>query len=489
MAATTAGPDDAEERRRGRRHNAIHGFTAGAEWARLLRAELKRAGEPTRREMEKRTHYSASIFSAADSGRSLATWKHSEAYLRACDVPDEDLPAWQRRHAGYAAAETLRHPPLDHLRTRADVRPAVLQMLHGLGLDLTACAGRGLSVIPDCVPDAVPGPVPAAAELLDPQRFGERVLAWIVYLAGGYDTDVRYWVARWRDLPEPPAPPGPAGPPALAPPPARRTLALLLVGATAVVVGVVAGALYLSGHRGTAALAGRGSASPPPALGPAADAGPAGETLLGLADQAERAAAAPEARYRCVHRADWTVDATDPRARETRTDERLCWANDGPGRRLGTINGRDPHTERLAPGPPPGSPPAPGTDPQALYAAALDRRPKPDGDARPLLYCLDLADTYPLTPAQRGAVLRMLAARDGLVLRGQGFDRLGRAGLAISADGAAGKRVTLLLDQQTGDLLGAQVVTGVPLAAGQTNTEDVAYAESGWFAELPAADR
>src|SRR5262245_56156980 len=134
MAGRATATDDAEERRRGRRHKEIHGFTPVARWARLLRAELQRAGTPTRREMEKRVHHSASTISAVDKGLALPTWEKSEAYLRACDVPEADLPGWRQRHAAFLADEARLHPPVDRLYTRDDLRLAVLGLAQPLGL-------------------------------------------------------------------------------------------------------------------------------------------------------------------------------------------------------------------------------------------------------------------------------------------------------------------------------------------------------------------
>jgi hypothetical protein len=100
MAARTNGPDDAaEERRRGRKHNEIHGFGPAAGWARLLRAELHRAGTPSRRDMARHGYFSSTMMSATDNGRTIPSWHLSEAYLRGCEVPDEDLADWRWRYA------------------------------------------------------------------------------------------------------------------------------------------------------------------------------------------------------------------------------------------------------------------------------------------------------------------------------------------------------------------------------------------------------
>ncbi|WP_426514433.1 hypothetical protein ACPPVO_29750 [Dactylosporangium sp. McL0621] len=492
MAAPTTGPDGAAKRRRGRKRGDIQGFGPAAGWAGRLRDALDLVGPPTRRELAKRLFVSTSTLSEIDDGRTLPEWDKCRRYLLiGCAVPEAELGQWERWYEQAAAEAARLRPDLRRLRTRADVRPELLRMLDVAGVTLATCAERAGAPAPRFLPGSAPG----AADLVDEARFDARVLAWIVYLAGGTQADVRHWQRRYDQLPEPwpddtatapprpephpqrPSPlPGPASERPRGRAPVLGWVAAGALGAT------LAGVLFVAVPGGrTTALGGRGA---PPALGLVADGGPAGDALRRLAESAEALPAEAEARYRCIHRVAWT----DERAARVRTDEQVCWANDAPGRLTETVSGRGPapvtRVERLEPGLPPGTVDAPGTDPGALFALVARQRPKPDGDVRPLLLCLDIADRYPLGPAQRGAVLRMLAARDGIVLRGQGADGLGRPGLAVSADGAAGSRVTLFFDREDGRLLGGQTVRAVPAAGGATTTEDVAYAEAGWSATL-----
>ncbi|MEV8517055.1 hypothetical protein [Dactylosporangium sp. NPDC051484] len=494
--------------RRGRRHNRIHGHGPVAEFARLLRSELTRAGTPSRSAQAKKGNYGASTMSLVDNGRTMPSWAQAEAYLKGCDVTGPDLDEWRESHAHHAALAARYSPDLDTAGDREGLLRLLQAMLRDVGVDIGTCADRAAAAARDGCPDFVPQPVPDGRDLIvsaEPGRLTEHALAWLVYTAGGALDDVGRWVERHRQLavaapPAPPAasapleaaaPPGPVVWPARVAAPRRRRRTRVAAGlAASVLLGLASAAALLAGGApggpGSPVVGNLASGSAPPTLEPRAE-GAAGQRLLDLADRAERAGPAPAGRYRCVHRADWTVEATEADAPEVRTDERLCWANDAQGRRVVTVTrrGAAPATraEELPPGAPRSAGP-PSTDPAVLAVLVGGQRPKPDGHARALLLCIDLADSYPLDPQQSAAVLRMLAAQDGLVLRGQGVDRLGRPGLAVSADGARGKRVTLLFDGADGRLLGAQLAEPVP-AAGAVNVEDIAYVESGWSDRLP----
>ncbi|WP_344619182.1 hypothetical protein, partial [Dactylosporangium salmoneum] len=210
--------------------------------------------------------------------------------------------------------------------------------------------------------------------------------------------------------------------------------------------------------------------------------------LLLLAEQDRAYAPGPGGHFRCVHRAAWTVEATDPGAPEERRDETVCWAEDARGRRTTSVSraGAAPapdEPEDLPAGPPPG--PAPSTDPRQLADLVTRQRSKADGAVPALLLCIDIADSYPFEPAQQAALLRMLAGQDGLALRDQMLDREQRPGIAISADGRDGKRVTLIFAPADGRLLGARISTPVPAAGGAANVEEVAYVWSGRSDALP----
>jgi hypothetical protein len=537
--------------RRGRRHNPICGYGPAADFARLLREALVAAGTPSRVELAKKGLYAPSTMSIIDSGRTMPTWPQVEAYLRGCDITGPALDTWRARHAEHTARAEVFRPDLAGVADVEALRVLLLATIRASGASLPLCARRARDGRPDFLPEPVPDgrTLLAAAES---GGLTEPAVVWLVYTAGGAHDDVAAWVSRYRELPAAPpgdasspdggplsdssagggtADPGSRedadgsreaadgsredadGARETAAPPSRRWRRRALLGGLAAAILVPfgvkgAGALWdgASDNRttpepasgsgaasnGTASngVSGRSAAgSPPPPLEPRVDgAAAAGPALLELAGRAERVAAAPIGRYRCVHRTAWTVETTEAAAPEVCTDERLCWANDARGRRVVTVSRRgavpETKTEDLPPGPPPGAVDPPDADPARLAEAALRQRPKPDGHVRPLLLCVDLADTYPLAPPQRAAALRMLAAQDGIVPRGQGVDRLGRNGLAFSADGADGRRVTLLFDPADGRLLGAQVDVPVPSAAGAVNRDDIAYVEAGWSDRL-----
>ncbi|MFC5643018.1 hypothetical protein ACFPZF_16835 [Kitasatospora cinereorecta] len=82
----------------------------------------------------------------------------------------------------------------------------------------------------------------------------------------------------------------------------------------------------------------------------------------------------------------------------------------------------------------------------------------------------DLVTQRVLTPEQRAALLRLLAALPGLTTSGDVIDRAGRAGLAFSADSAASglpTRYTFIIDHASGQLLGQE--TALTETAGKLN--------------------
>lgn len=105
------------------------------------------------------------------------------------------------------------------------------------------------------------------------------------------------------------------------------------------------------------------------------------------------------------------------------------------------------------------------TDPTTLERQLLDAEVGSDSHgglpaAEELLAAVkDLRAQRALTPALRAAVLRMLANQPSIVSLGTATDRLGRVVQAVALDSAASglpTRHVLLLDESTGELLGAE---------------------------------
>ncbi|MEV6932420.1 hypothetical protein AB0M46_49105 [Dactylosporangium sp. NPDC051485] len=80
----------------------------------------------------------------------------------------------------------------------------------------------------------------------------------------------------------------------------------------------------------------------------------------------------------------------------------------------------------------------PSADPAVLAAQLADSGPAPDGAHVFLERIADLYSSHVLTPAQRGAALRILADTPGVQVRGQLADRTGRIGTAVSATAIIG---------------------------------------------------
>jgi hypothetical protein len=105
------------------------------------------------------------------------------------------------------------------------------------------------------------------------------------------------------------------------------------------------------------------------------------------------------------------------------------------------------------------------TDPTTLEQQLLEAEVGSDTDGAPpraeelLTAVKDLRAQRALSPALRAAVLRMLAAQPSIVSLGTATDRLGRVVQAVALDSASSglpTRHVLLLDQTTGELLGAE---------------------------------
>ncbi|MFC8454595.1 CU044_5270 family protein, partial [Kitasatospora sp. NPDC057223] len=82
-----------------------------------------------------------------------------------------------------------------------------------------------------------------------------------------------------------------------------------------------------------------------------------------------------------------------------------------------------------------------------------------DGPAGAAEAVHDLVTERVLSPGQRAAVLRLLAALPGMAVSGEVVDRAGRPGVAFSADSAASglpTRYTFIVDPVSGQLLGQE---------------------------------
>lgn len=78
----------------GRRERQLSGDSALSEFARLLRQERTRAGQPTYRELATMTHYSVATLARAAGGNVLPSLDVTLAYAAACGA---DVPAWRKR--------------------------------------------------------------------------------------------------------------------------------------------------------------------------------------------------------------------------------------------------------------------------------------------------------------------------------------------------------------------------------------------------------
>ncbi|TDC00271.1 hypothetical protein E1091_05210 [Micromonospora fluostatini] len=103
----------------------------------------------------------------------------------------------------------------------------------------------------------------------------------------------------------------------------------------------------------------------------------------------------------------------------------------------------------------------PAADPAALAQALY--QPRENGPSQVLVNVADLNRQWILDAAHRVAVLRLLAATDGTVCRGEQTDPAGRTGVVVSADRGRGPRPSpgdhgreyLLFEPETGELLAA----------------------------------
>lgn len=109
-------------------------------------------------------------------------------------------------------------------------------------------------------------------------------------------------------------------------------------------------------------------------------------------------------------------------------------------------------------------------DVDALTAQLGQGHPFDHEPAERLVAVQDLYREQPLDPQERAAVLRFLARTPGLALSGSATDRAGRPGLAVHLDtdhGGLPTRMTMVIDERTGRLLGSE--TTLTETAGKLN--------------------
>lgn len=496
-ASRSSRPPAPSKGKRGRPLNEIKGYGPAAQFARKLRDQLTAAGRPRRVDLAAEARSNPTTMSKVDGGRDLPTWDKVAFYLKGCAVDAAAVAAWKVEHAEFAARAARFRPDLSTATDRAAVHAAARELLDGEGVDrdrlLRHRADAARNGVAIGLP--MPEPIPEPAELLEDPP-GDQALLWTIYLGGGTAADVQHWAQHLTLL-------GPAPVPAPDPDPVPEPVGAswsqrwwqrrwpVVVGAGAVglvlVVAVAAVAADRGGpHTGRPAATSGPSLTSPPAIGePAGTTGDeAVRTLNALADRVERVPGTPaKGRYAHIHRSLRSVDTTGPTGAAPQaelTDEWLTWSPDRDGRRVTQVT-RDGVTTTGKPevfeaGPPRGAPREPGTDLSVMEQDLATRRPARMGPPRMLLGVADLYEIYPMTAAQRAAVLRLLARVEGITVRDQARDRAGRPGIAVSADHADGKRETLIFDPLDGRLLAHE--TSVPVPDGRAVTEDVVFLEA-----------
>jgi transcriptional regulator with XRE-family HTH domain len=260
----------------------------------------------------------------------------------------------------------------------------------------------------------------------------------------------------------------------------RRTLATVAVAAIATLLGagVVVGerTWWSDDGRGSdqerPADTGPSGAEPPGVSGPA-DPGlsiTARDKLANLADQVIRRSEPPQrGRFTYIHVRTWSRDTTQIgtgiEIPETRLDDRFWWTADGSGRRVYTTDRpKGPARSEVILDRGEWIPePAPPPDPTA-FRGQLAKQLRPG--AEPVEWLRQAVSPYHdhvLNPAQRAAVLRLIAELPGLAYQGTRPDRIGRAGVAVSLDtpgepGKPGTQDTITFDADTGAVLSHELV-------------------------------
>jgi hypothetical protein len=245
-------------------------------------------------------------------------------------------------------------------------------------------------------------------------------------------------------------------------PPRRRTRLVPALAAVAACAAAAVAYLVLplgSGETGYAAT------PPPLRYTHASTSVPAGSMLERLADRVDelREPAGPVSR---VHQREWSLDtriyADDSVTSEMVEQEyRRVLRPDGSGTTWWTDEDGDTGTNPYSWDPAP-------EDPEA-FTTWLFSRPGDVGFGNAMgadQITGDLLRSQALIPAQRAALLRALAELPGLTYDGEVTDRAGRVGQAFSSESDSGglpSRYTIIVDPDTGTILGQeQTLTETP---------------------------
>jgi hypothetical protein len=202
-------------------------------------------------------------------------------------------------------------------------------------------------------------------------------------------------------------------------------------------------------------------------------------TLVQLSDRAVAAIDPPSTgRYAYLRQQSWLPDSHSPDMTDpyTTSDEQLWWAEDNnSGQRITTPDPKSgpPIVQDFVPGDLTSPVEAPSDDPVILagqLSAAVDRTHSPVAIVR------GVAEIYRyrvLKPAQRAAILRVLADTAGLKNEGPQRDRKDRFGIAISVTSDNGAtRDVLSFDPDTGFLLSYER-DSMPAAQAKTQSPSV----------------
>lgn len=391
------------------------------ELAEELRKVRDAAGTPTYKSMALKARVSESSLSQADGGKRVPSRGVVKAYLFACGVTDPNELA--RFHL---------------LRKAAAARPAEQAGPSG---PTASTASTGPDDRPGPPPPA-PTPEPSAPTAAAPQ--------------GGHGIDRLLASRRGQAL-------------------AGMAILILSVAGTLLVTNLV-------GSAGT-----RTAAMPHPSGSPSAshhpvEALPPHLTLVQLGERALAATDPPSAgRYAYLHQRSWTPDSRPASMTEPYvvTDEQLWWAEDNSsGRRVTTPDAQSDHpgarvVQDFVPGELTNPVEPPAEDP-VILAGQLATSGK--GASPPAIVVRAVAETYRyrvLRPAQRAAILRVLADTEGLKNEGPQLDRDGRAGIAISVESDNGAtRDVLIFASDAGFLLSYERAT-VPPAGSKTQAPQV----------------
>ncbi|WP_433047776.1 hypothetical protein [Dactylosporangium sp. CS-033363] len=228
-----------------------------------------------------------------------------------------------------------------------------------------------------------------------------------------------------------------------------------------------------------------------------AEAAPAGARLRRLAgDVAALREPAPDGPNACIRTQQWPAKdhAADPGV--VAVDEQLCWTPNHDGRRRITVLPPQPPGQLRAGGTGALNPADASIEPftagqisyltdvpvgdEAIVAGQLTSYPPADHQpSTPLQAVADMNRYHILDPAQRAAILRVLANDPGISFRGIVTDRDGRTGAAYTADVTHDDgpvRDIAVIDEQTGRLLSYErVALLTPSADGRRSPTVLSY--------------